>query len=222
MGAVVDGYRGHRIIRDFWNHYTDFPALYDRFALDSIRAADDLEQMFGFADRRVLNIACGTGKDTFHIAHRARHVIGIDMSANMLRFADERRRNDGIGNVTFVRSVSQVLPFPSAAFDCALSIHGAPFIGWGWEKLSVQEALRVVGTGGWIAFVVGAERVEVEPLLRPFGFDLRRLTVEVDYGTVDEALSTWGCIRGEEAIDYLLDRNTSRVSIDLNIWSRQR
>jgi hypothetical protein len=43
----------------------------------------------------------------------------------------------------------------------------------------------------------------------------------MDYGSLEEALATWGFIYGEEAIDYLLDRRTSRLTWSLRIWHRE-
>jgi SAM-dependent methyltransferase len=231
MGAVTVDYRGFRLIRDFWNHYTEHPDLYDRFAIDSALVVQELDRRLGFAGRRALSIACGTGKDSFEISRLALSVVGIDMSANMLRFAAGRRRELRARNVSFVRSVAEGLPFRDGAFDCALSIHGAPFMGWGWEETSLREALRVVRPEGWVAFVselpheampdrITPSELGLGELLEPFGFGFHRVDVEVDYGSVDEAAATWGSIYGERAVDRFLDEDTSRVVVPLGIWSR--
>jgi ubiquinone/menaquinone biosynthesis C-methylase UbiE len=218
VNTRTDSYRGYPIIRDFWEHYTDDPALYDRFALSSLRAVEQLDRMLGFADRRVLSIASGTGKDAFEMARRSHRVVGIELSEHMLRFAEDRRTAMKVRNVRFVRAVAETLPFRDEAFDCALSIHGAPFVGWGWEALAVREAIRTVRPGGWVAFVSAPDASILSPFVTPFGFEFTSVQVELDYGSLDEALATWGRINGEAAIDDLLARRSSRVSVGLGVW----
>jgi ubiquinone/menaquinone biosynthesis C-methylase UbiE len=218
---IITQYRGNQIIRDFWEHYTEFPELYDRFALTSVRAVEQLDAIFGFGGHRVLNIASGTGKDTFEIARRAKRVIGLELSSTMLSFAVSRQRQLRTDNVDFVAGVAEALPFRDATFGRALSIHGAPFVGFGWEEVSARECLRVVEPGGWAAFVSAPDPSDLSPFLLPLGFEFREVDVELDYGSLDEALATWGCIRGEEAIDHLLDENTSTIRDGIGIWFRR-
>ena len=80
MPAIVVGHRGYPTIRDFWEHYTEFADLYDRFALSSVRAVEEMDRLFGLAGVDVLNIGSGSGRDSFEIARRATHVVGIEPS----------------------------------------------------------------------------------------------------------------------------------------------
>lgn len=50
------------------------------------------QQPFELAGKRVLEIGCGTGLNTIRLAHRARSVIGVDISEGMLRQASSRLR----------------------------------------------------------------------------------------------------------------------------------
>jgi len=104
----------------------------------------------------VLNVASGTGRDTFEIARRADHVVGLEPSASMRAFAAQKRRVLGIDSVHFVAGVAEKLPFRQDESGCALSIHGAPFFGR-WEQWSIREWLRVVRPNGWVAFVSSPE-----------------------------------------------------------------
>jgi ubiquinone/menaquinone biosynthesis C-methylase UbiE len=217
---VISIHRGHRVIHDFWEHYTEFPDLYDRFALSSVTAVEQLDAIFGFTHQRVLNVASGTGKDTFEIARRADHVIGLEPSTTMRSYAVAMRQKLHVCNVDFVSGLAEQLPFDDATFGRALSIHAAPFVEWDWD-LSARECLRVVEPGGWVAFVSAPDPSDLSPRLSPLGFEFRQVDFELDYGTLEEALATWGCIRGEEAIDYLLMNNTSKVPDEFGIWFRR-
>lgn len=238
MPATVLGHRGYPTIRDFWDHYTEFADLYDRFALSSVRAVEELDRIFGFTRTRVLNIASGSGRDSFAIARRARHVVGIEPSRKMLDYAVAKMRALNIDNVDFVEGIAEDLrAFADAQFDRALSIHGAPF-PWDTDAAAIREAIRVVRPGGWVAFVSTTPgwRMPHQPPAADEGYPLpaflerslqrsrftaRDALVEIDYGTVAEALATWGCIYGEDAIDYLLDRQTSVLTWSLRIWYRR-
>jgi SAM-dependent methyltransferase len=68
---------------------------------------------------RVLEIGCGVGRTTVHLAERFAHVDGVDVSAEMVR----RARARGLpGNVTLtVTSGRDLHPFPDARFDLVVS-----------------------------------------------------------------------------------------------------
>lgn len=220
--AVTVKYRGQSIIRDFWEHYTEFPDIYDRFALSSVRAVEELDALFGFAGTRVLNLSSGTGKDAFEIARVANDVIGVEPDENMRAFAVRKQLAGGVTNVEFVPGVAENLSmFDGNDFDRVVSIHGVPF-EWDEEGASIRESLRVLKPSGWVAFVSAPDPSDLRPIIEPFGFDFRALDVEIDFGTLDEALATWGCIYGEEAIDHLLDEQTSRVTLGFGIWWRRK
>ena len=238
MAPKVVGHRGYPTIRDFWNHYTEFADLYDRFALSSVSAVHELDQLFGFADTRVLNIGSGSGRDSLLIAQRAREVIGIEPSPDMRNYALAKQRDLHVRNVRFVDGVAEDLgAFDDGTFDRAVSIHAAPF-PWDTEAAAVREALRVVRSGGHVAIVstTPAWRMDhergvsdppdvppdfLESHLGPYGFTPQDALVTLDYGSLPEALATWGCIYGEDAIDHLLDRRTSVLTWSLRIWHRQ-
>ena len=109
MPATVVGHRGYATIRDFWEHYTEFADIYDRFALSSVKAVDELERLFGFTGTRVLNLGSGTGRDSLVIAERAREVIGIEPSPAMREYAIAKQRALGVENVEFVDGVAEDL-----------------------------------------------------------------------------------------------------------------
>lgn len=67
-----------------------------------------------------LDVGCGTGAFTRLLAERADHVLGLDLSPEMVRVAQERSRAQS--NVVYrVADVMQV-DLPVASFDCIVSI----------------------------------------------------------------------------------------------------
>jgi len=66
-----------------------------------------------------LDVACGTGFVTRHLAQKMRFVCGIDISMGMLEKATEYAREKEIGNIRFARGMAEKLPFADSVFDCA-------------------------------------------------------------------------------------------------------
>lgn len=105
----------------------------------------------GIAD--VLDVACGPGEWVFRVAstHPRLHVVGIDKSKVMIRFARAQAAADEIGNVTFhLMDASKPLGFPDASFDLvnARLIHG--FLHRERWSAFVSECSRITRPGGMI------------------------------------------------------------------------
>ena len=66
--------------------------------------------------RRILDLACGVGRDTFHLEKRGLSVIGVDASWNGLRAAQQVKLARGV--VTeFVTADARYLPFENTSFE---------------------------------------------------------------------------------------------------------
>jgi SAM-dependent methyltransferase len=89
-----------------------------------------LEDAVAFrVDDQVLDIGCGTGRSSRDVARTATSgaVLGVDLSRRMLERAEAVARAEGLTNVRFEQADAQVHPFPSGAFDAAISSFGAMF-----------------------------------------------------------------------------------------------
>jgi SAM-dependent methyltransferase len=121
------------------------------------RVIDELFAVLGVAldgQEDVVEIGCGVGRLTRVLAHRARSVQAIDVSADMLAHA--RRHNAELQNVTWVHGDGETLSgLPDGAFDACVSFvvfqHlPDPEVTYGY----VREMGRVLRPGGWAAFQV--------------------------------------------------------------------
>ncbi|WP_405135985.1 class I SAM-dependent methyltransferase [Nocardia sp. NBC_01388] len=114
-----NGYEG-----EHWaGHYDRYDAVNGGFNAPLLAAA-------GIGDTdRVLDIGCGNGQLTRLAARRAPagSATGVDLSGPMLGRARERAESEGVHNVSFEQGDAQVVPFPSAAFDVAMSRFGIMF-----------------------------------------------------------------------------------------------
>ncbi|MCK9931263.1 methyltransferase domain-containing protein [Frankia sp. Mgl5] len=79
----------------------------------------------------VLDVGCGGGRTTLDAARRAAagSVLGVDLSSEMLELARRRAEREHVTNATFEQADAQIHPFPTGAFDVAVSRHGVMFFG---------------------------------------------------------------------------------------------
>lgn len=212
-----------------WNRfYKEFPGVYDRFTVSTALLVDEMQSIADFTGTQVLALASGTGKDAFKVAGRAKHVVGIEPWIEMRSFAIAKQQRLAVRNVEFIDGVAEDLSrFGDGAFDRVISVHGAPFP---WHDAAfVMGCLRVVRPGGYVLFGgttgvstgtgsapgSGTKPYDPTPLLEPFGFGKHVRPANLQYGSVEEALATWGFIYGEAAIDYLLAHPVYVLSVDL-------
>jgi arsenite methyltransferase len=69
-------------------------------------------------DSSVLELGCGTGTLALEMARHAGHIQAMDISAEMLRIADQKREAQGITNVTFRQgTLDGGHPYQPESFD---------------------------------------------------------------------------------------------------------
>ncbi|MFC3478400.1 class I SAM-dependent methyltransferase [Halobacterium litoreum] len=74
-------------------------------------------------DKRVLEIACGTGRFTVMLAERGADITGLDISGPMLREGREKARHAGVDDhLEFMRGDAARLPFPDDHFDTVFAM----------------------------------------------------------------------------------------------------
>jgi arsenite methyltransferase len=73
-------------------------------------------------DSSVLEIGCGTGSLALELAPSAGHIHALDVSAEMLRIAGQKKDAQRVANVTFQQgTLDGALPFAREQFDVALA-----------------------------------------------------------------------------------------------------
>ncbi len=103
---------------------------------------------------RVLDVACGTGVVTRHVALKAGpsgEVTGLDINPAMLAVARSVPAPEG-ATITWQEGSAQSLPFPDAAFDLVLCQQGLQFFPD--RAAALSEMRRVLRSGGRVAVSV--------------------------------------------------------------------
>ncbi|MEV5251297.1 class I SAM-dependent methyltransferase [Streptomyces werraensis] len=137
-----------------WNgyegrHWADHQARYD--ALNDPVNGPLLDAAALRATDTVLDIGCGNGHLTRLAARRARHAVGIDLSAPMLERARATAEAEGLSNVSHVQADAQVHPFEPATFDAAVSRFGVMFFAD--PVAAFRNIAGALCEGGRLAFV---------------------------------------------------------------------
>jgi SAM-dependent methyltransferase len=124
-------------------------AAYDRhFSALTGRLVEPLLDAAAVKDgHAVLDIGCGPGHLTAACAARGAAVIGVDISAAMVRLAAERHPG-----IRFEQADAQRLPFDDASMDAVVG--NFVILHVGRPERAVAEAVRVLRPGGSLALSV--------------------------------------------------------------------
>jgi SAM-dependent methyltransferase len=121
--------------------------------LGGTRATTGLLALCNFSEKsEVLDVGCGTGYTACEIAQKySAHVVGIDVSEDMIAKAQERARQDHLKSVEFQVADLLKLPFQGEIFDTVI-MESVLIVLPGEKRDALTEIVRVLKPGG----VVGA------------------------------------------------------------------
>jgi ubiquinone/menaquinone biosynthesis C-methylase UbiE len=104
--------------------------------------------------RRIVDLGCGTGKQTAILAPLADEVVAVDISAASLQQARDRCARSGVSNVRFLQESIVALPLESDSVggifsygDVISHVHDA-------YREAFRESARILRPGGFLAFEV--------------------------------------------------------------------
>jgi ubiquinone/menaquinone biosynthesis C-methylase UbiE len=116
----------------------------------------------GHASLRVLDLACGTGKQIQALLREARRtgtlveVVGVDLSGPMLRQARHKGRGE---TGRLCRAPMECLPFADATFGAATTVWGLHEVPSPYRLRIAREVHRVLRRGGrWVILDYGRPR----------------------------------------------------------------
>jgi len=82
-----------------------------------------LDALAPVEDRKILEIACGTGRFTALLAERGADIVGLDISSAMLQQGRERAQSAGVADrLEYMRGDAARLPFPDDHFDAVFAM----------------------------------------------------------------------------------------------------
>jgi ubiquinone/menaquinone biosynthesis C-methylase UbiE len=108
-------------------------------------------ELTGQGEARVLDLGCGAGHVSFHVASLVKEVVAYDLSQQMLDVVAAAALDRGISNISTVNGAAERLPFADGEFDFVFSRYSAHH--WSDLGLALREVRRVLKPGGVAAFV---------------------------------------------------------------------
>lgn len=110
------------------------------------------EKGLPMSDLRVLDLGCGTGRNSNYLAERGNLVFGLDLAANALKLASERAEKAGLSEQTkYLRqSIGDKLSFEDNSFDLILDITASNSIKSSEREVYLKESSRVLKPGGFM------------------------------------------------------------------------
>jgi len=130
-----------------YNRYTQDPRALEYTILRKITQAG-----IDFSQKQILDIGCGTGAYTLHIAAQAAHIDAVDISPEMLHILRKDAATAKIRNITTHADSWESYKLPAAPYDIAIAtmfpalktdaqfqkMHDAAdtklFLGWGGKR----------------------------------------------------------------------------------------
>jgi ubiquinone/menaquinone biosynthesis C-methylase UbiE len=138
-------------VRAPMRRYFDRAALgwEERTSAGSVEHLQGLAAAVAYVDEkpeRILDLGTGTGAGALFLAREypSASVRGVDVSEEMIRFAQRKVGLDPEGRVAFRVADAADLPFPDQHFDLVASVNVPPFFA---------EVARVLRAGGYVVAV---------------------------------------------------------------------
>lgn len=100
----------------------------------------------GQSEARVLDLGCGAGHVSFHVAPQVGEVVAYDLSPEMLEVVARSASERGLRNIRTQRGAAESLPFGDGSFDHVISRFSAHH----WRDLDagLREVARVLARDG--------------------------------------------------------------------------
>ena len=144
---------GSRIDREYYDrgdyfdagtgHLTDLRSRFQRYRVRKV-----LEIHRPAPGDRVLDLGCGWGTFSFHLAPLVREVVGVDFSERSVAICERGRDALGLENVTFLRADAGDTGLPEASFDVVLAADLYEHLYPDDSARVTSEAFRVLREGG--------------------------------------------------------------------------
>ncbi len=112
----------------------------------------------GFHKQKILDLACGVGRDSFYLADHSLSVIAGDLARSGLEIAQQTQKNFTKNPIGFIQVDARSLPFGDHTFEgvyCFGLLHEFSQPG-GWQDITqvMAEIYRVLEPGGILLLTV--------------------------------------------------------------------
>lgn len=107
---------------EFWDRFAEKYAAQPVADVQAFDRKKTITRAHLHGGARVIEIGCGTGSLALDLAKSAGHIDAFDVSAEMIRIANQKKLAQGVANVAFQHgTLDGDLPFEPEHFDVALA-----------------------------------------------------------------------------------------------------
>lgn len=176
---------------------------------------EDLQQLAALAQgqggAQVLDLGCGAGHVSFHVAPHVARVVAVDLSEAMLAAVTQGARERGLANIEVQQASVEALPHADASFDIVMSRFSAHH--WRNAAAGLREARRVLKPGGVLAM---ADLVAPTNAIADTHLQAVELLRDTSHGR-DYSLAEWSQMLA--AAGFSLDTvTTRRLRLEFASW----
>lgn len=112
------------------------------------------ENGFEFENSSVLDLGCGTGRNSNYLAEKGAKVTGVEISDTALKIAKENSAKRKLGITYLKQDIGSILPFPNESFDLLFDVISSNSLGEKEREIFLSETSRILKPGGY--FIVKA------------------------------------------------------------------
>ena len=159
----------------------------------------------------LLDLGCGAGHVSFHLAPLVKKVIAYDLSIDMLNVVQNAAQQKKLNNIETCEGIAERLPFSDNSFDFVVSRYSAHH--WQDLGLALREVRRVLKPKG-IAVFIDVTAPE-QPLLSTF---LQTVEILRDTSHVrDYSVAEWLQQLGQSRL-IVTQHHRQRLHLEFSSW----
>lgn len=108
------------------------------------------EQKYRLEDKKILDLGCGTGRNSNYLAEKGNKVLGIEVSKSAISLARERARDLGIEVDYRLGDIGEPYEIEDGSIDVILDVTSSNSLNEKGRNIYLKEIHRVLKTGGFI------------------------------------------------------------------------
>ena len=107
------------------------------------------EEKYIVSDRVVLDLGCGTGRNSNYLAKEGNSIIGIEISKTAISLAKERAKNLGLEVDCRLGDIGEPYNIKDESVDIILDVTSSNSLNEGGREMYLAETNRVLKNGGY-------------------------------------------------------------------------